>query len=150
MASLGKIRAALAERLAAIDGLRVSAHVASSISPPAAAILPGLGAETSTSRPAIEYDKAFRGGSHKLHFLVKLAVSAADDESAQEALDAYLDSEGALSIKAAVEAGLAPIEESGEILADYAQVPGVTHYGVLTWGGVEYFGADLHVEVLAR
>ncbi|MFW5415114.1 hypothetical protein J0910_00375 [Nocardiopsis sp. CNT-189] len=150
MASISRIRRVLAGRLDAIGGLRVSATVPGSITPPAAAILPGLGPESSTSRLAVEYDKSFRGGSHKMHFLVKLAVSAAHDESGQEVLDAYLDSEGALSVKAAVESGLEALVHEGDVVAEYAQVPGVSHYGVISWGGVEYFGADLLVEVLAR
>ncbi|GAA1766162.1 hypothetical protein [Streptomonospora arabica] len=150
MASVSAVRQVLAARLATIDGLRVNEYVAGSITPPAAAILPGLGSETSTGRPAIEYDKAFGRGAHKMHFLVKVAVSTAHNEASQAELDAYLDSDGAKSLKEAIEADMDALELDDEHVADYANVPGVVHYGIIQWGNVDYLGADVHVEVLAR
>lgn len=148
MASVVAVRSVLATRLETIAGLRVREYVPGEISPPTATILPGVGSD-SPGRAAIDYDQAF-GGAALLNFLVKVAVSAVHDESGQAALDAYLASEGELSIKAAVEADMADLALDGRTVADYAQVPAVVHYGLIDWGGVTYLGADLHVEVLAR
>lgn len=152
MASILAIRQALAARLETIDGLRVHPYVIGSISPPAAAIVPGLGSETSTSRPAIDYDKSFRGAV-MMNFMVKVAVSATADEAAQKHLDAYLDVGTDLSLKDALEADMEPLyadDSDGDLIADSVLVKGVAHYGMIDWAGVSYLGADLHIEVMAR
>lgn len=152
MASILAIRQGLAVRLETIDGLRVHEYVPGSVSPPAAAIVPGLGSETSTSRPAIDYDKSFRGAV-MMNFMVKVAVASAADEAAQQRLDAYLDTGTALSLKDALEADMEPLfadDSDGDLIADSVQVKGVAHYGMIEWAGVPYLGADLHVEVMAR
>lgn len=150
MASILAVRDGLAARLETIEGLRVHEYVSGSVSPPAVTIVPGLGSETSTGRPAIDYDKSF-GGSCLMNFMVKIAVSATADDAAQQRLDAYLDTRTDLSVKDALEADMEPIRDSeGGIIADSVQVTGVAHYGMIEWAGVSYLGADLHVEVQAR
>ncbi|TQN30612.1 hypothetical protein FHX37_0494 [Haloactinospora alba] len=150
MASVSAVRQVLAARLETIQGLRVREHVSGEISPPAAAILPGIGTETSTGRPAIEYDKSFGRTAHKFNFLIKVAVSTSHNEAGQAALDSYLASEGENSIKESIERRMDALELDGDHIADYALVPGVVHYGLIQWGGVDYLGADVHVEVQAR
>jgi hypothetical protein len=149
MASILAVRQGLVERLETIDGLRVHQYVTGTVSPPAATIVPGLGSETSTSRPAIEYDKSF-GGSVLMNFMVKVAVSPTADDAGQARLDTYLDTRSDTSIKDALEADMDPIEQDGDIIADSVLVTGVAHYGMIEWGGIPYLGADLHVEVQAR
>lgn len=150
MASILAVRQGLVARLETIEGLRVHQYVTGTVSPPAAALIPGLGSETSTSRPAIDYDKSF-GGSVLMNFMVKVAVSATADDAAQARLDAYLDTRTDVSLKDALEAGMDPIlDEDGGIVADFVLVKGVAYYGMVDWGGVTYLGADLHVEVQAR
>jgi hypothetical protein len=150
MASVSKVRRVLAARLETIPDLRVREWVSGEVSPPAATLLPGIGAETSTSRPAIEYDKSFGRTAHKLIFLAKVVVSTSHSESSQALLDEYLGTDGPRSVKEAVEAGMEPLELDDDHIADYALLPSVVHYGLVTWGGVEYLGADFLVEVLAR
>lgn len=149
MASVSKVRAVLAQRLETVEGLRVHRFTSGSISPPAAAILPGIGAENSTVRPAIDYDKSFGRGMHMLNFLVRVAVSSAHSEAGQDALDAYLDTEGEKSIKEAIEAGMDALVIDDEQVGAQAHLRSVIHYGLLEWGGVDYLGATFHVEVRA-
>ena len=146
MASLTEVRAALAARLAVIDGLRVPDLVPPEISPPAAVIVPGV----DRLHPAIVYDKAMCGGAHTMHFLVKILVSTAHDVSAQRLLDGYLASAGDTSVKAAIEDDMTELTVGDEVVADYAQATEVLHYGLTDWAGVTYLGADMHVEVLTR
>jgi len=145
MASLRVVRKALAARVRTIEGLRVRDQVPGEVSPPAVVIVPGVG-----KAPPIDYDKAFAGGSHAMNFAVKILVGAAHDLSAQDALDAYLDPDGARSVKAAIEADMAELVHDGDVVADYAQVRACTHYGFIDWAGVTYLGAEMHCEVLAR
>lgn len=150
MTSILAVRDGLAARLETIEGLRVHEYVSGSVSPPAATFVPGLGSETSTSRPAIDYDKSF-GGSVLMNFMVKVAVSAVADDAAQARLDAYLDTRSDVSVKDALEADMDPIlDEDGGIIADSVLVKSVAHYGMIEWAGVSYLGADLHIEVQAR
>lgn len=155
MASILAVRQALAARLETVEGLRVLPYVEGSISPPAATIVPGIGSETSTSRPAIDYDKSFRGAV-LMNFLVKIAVSSVADDAAQRKLDAYLDVGTDVSVKDALEAGMEPIyaeeydDADAPVVADSVLVKGVSHYGMVEWAGTSYLGADLHVEVMAR
>ncbi|WP_304452905.1 hypothetical protein [Nocardiopsis sp. YSL2] len=149
MADVSAVRSVLADRLATITGLRVQEYTEGSVSPPTATLLVGLGPDTSMSRPAIDYDKSYRGAA-MLNFLVKVAVSATLSDVSQRELDAYLAKDGPKSIKAAIEADSEPLEVDDELVADYALVPAVTHYGFIQWGGVDYLGADFHVGVLTR
>jgi len=146
MASLTAVRAALADRLDAVDGLRVPGWVPAEISPPAVILVPGV----DRARSAIVYDKSMVGGSHTMNFLAKVLVSTAHDLSAQRLLDVYLDSDGVSSVKAALEDDMTELVHDDEVVADYVQVPAVLHYGLTDWAGVTYLGADLHVEVLTR
>lgn len=149
MAAVAAVREVLADRLTTIAGLRVREYVPGDVTPPSAAILVGLGAETSMTRPAIDYDKSYRGAA-MLNFLVKVAVSATIDDVSQAALDPYLAGAGPKSIKAAIEADMDTLVADDVLVADYAQVPAVIHYGLIQWAGVDYLGADFHVEVLTR
>lgn len=137
MASVAAIRAALAARLETISPLHVYATVPGSPTVPAAVVGPESGT-------FLTYDVAFSRGADDLAFVVLVLASRADDRSGQITLDDYLAGEGPLSIKAAIEAD--------PTLGGTAQDVSVTearNYGDTEFGGVNYFGCELVVEVAA-
>jgi hypothetical protein len=144
VSSLPEVRAGLADRLRTISGLRVLGYVPGSISPPVAVVIPGNPGESGRAADAIAYDSTMANGSHDYRFSIKVLVGTVVDESAQARLDEYVATEGIRSIKAAVEADM-----SLGGVASWARVSSVTHYGIVPWGGVDYLGADLRVEVTA-
>ncbi|MEV2277709.1 hypothetical protein AB0I72_19195 [Nocardiopsis sp. NPDC049922] len=142
-----KVRTVLANRLRTIEGLRVSERWTGSITPPAAVVIPGV--PSSGGVPAVRYDQAFRNGLVEMNFTVKVMVSTGHDDAAQAALDAYLADEDERSVKAAIDAGMTDLVLDGEVVASSARVSQVDHYGLVGWGGLDYLGADLRVEVKA-
>jgi hypothetical protein len=147
MASLLKVRDGIATRIKTVPGLRVAegGHALDNITPPAAIVMPGD--NRTLTRPLIEYDQTM-GGSARIVFTVMLLVSRASDRAGQLAIDAYLDDSGDdsgddKSVKAAIEADLAPLVVDGEQVADYVEVTEASHYGFAEMGGVAYFGANL-------
>lgn len=134
--SVSGVRQAIAANLDNIDGLRVTAFAPDKVSVPAAAV----------AVERIEYDLTFDGGFTGT-FRVRLYASKADDRSGQEKLDAYLDDQGALSVKAAIEANRDLDGAAGT--GGTCRVTAVENYGVYEVGGVEYVGADLLVTTWA-
>lgn len=137
MATVTELREGIAERLATITGLRVHDTVPDTVSPPAAVVRPDQGT-------FLTYDTTMGGESHDYLFVVTVLVAGGVDRAAQEAVDAYLATSGARSIHAALEAD----PELGGV-ADDAHVSSARNYGPVTFAGVDYFGADLLVQVKA-
>ena len=142
MASLLKIRKGIADRMKAVPGLRPTedGHALDQMTPPVAIVMPGD--NRTLTRPLIEYDQTM-GGSAKIVFTVMLLVSRASDRAGQLLLDAYLEDGGEKSVKAAIEADLAPLEVDGERVADFVEVTEASHYGFADMGGTSYFGGNL-------
>jgi hypothetical protein len=134
MASVSAIRDGLRARLATISGLRAYARLQGDIEVPGAVVVPSGGT----------YDSTMGRGSDDMVFEVRLAVSRADDRTAQELLDQYLAGAGAKSVKAAIEA-----DKTLGGVVDFARVAGWDDYGDVTVAGVQYFGTTLTVEVTA-
>lgn len=96
MASLADIRAALAAAVGnvAMD-LQVSAYMLAKPTPPCAQVVPD----------EMEYHQSFGSGAiENWGLLVQVMVAANSDQGSQQLLDQLLESSGALSIKAAIEA----------------------------------------------
>lgn len=128
-------RAGLKTRLDTISGLRVMAGLDMASVP---AVIVG--------EVAVDYDQTFNGASGKVHeftWTVRLYVSRADDRSAQDKLDAYLD--GASGIKAALEA-----DRTLGGAAETLRVTAMSGYGVYEVAGQAYLGAEFSVSVWAR
>lgn len=126
-------RDALKTQLETISGLRCHDTVPSDVMVPAAVVVP--------ADPFASYDVAM-GGVHDLLFTVALVVSKAWDRTAQDALDSYIDSTGAKSVFAALEAD----PTLGGVVAD-ATLRTAGNYGLITWGERQYLGCEFLVEV---
>ncbi|MFF8768495.1 hypothetical protein ACF07Q_28605 [Nocardiopsis dassonvillei] len=149
MVAVSAVRRALAARLETIPGLSVTGHFGSNVVTPAAVLTPGVPGAASTSRPAVDYQQSF-GGGHPMSFTVRVLVGLQDDESATKTLDAYLDSDGAHSVYAALEADQESlVDEDGEDIADFVTVPACLQYGPIEANGVLYLGAEWAVTVNA-
>lgn len=142
MASVTQIRQGIATRLATISGLRVHAFVVGDVAPPAAVVIPGDPGRKNAM--AIAYDATMGRGSDDFLFTVLLLVANKVERASQEALDTYLAGSGASSIKAAIEG-----EDSLGGVAHFTRVVGVRDYGVVSYGGQSYVGAEFMVEVTA-
>lgn len=142
MASSTDIRNGLKARLDTISGLRTHAFVVGDIAPPAAVIIPGDPSRKGVF--AIDFDATMGRGSDDYIFTVLLLVSNKVERVSQEALDAYLEGSGATSVKAAIEG-----EKTLGGVCHFANVVGVRDYGLVTYGGQTYVGAEFIVEVCA-
>ena len=131
MADVAAVREQIAAALGTISGLRVHADGLwpDTVNPPAACIKP------TTNAPAVlDWSTLYE------RFEVVLVVRGGGPyESAQKALDVYLASTGALSVQAALQAGL------GTALNNLSR----REYGVFEIGGVLLAGAAWDLEVIA-
>jgi hypothetical protein len=95
MASMSAIKAGVKARLDTIDGLVAFDHIPSQLTAPRSAAV---------RREVTSYDSTMGRGSDDVTLIVEVYVSIAQGwEAAQDALDAYLATTGAASIKAAIE-----------------------------------------------
>lgn len=136
MATLKQIRGGLKDRLATVQVdtqnlLRAYDYVPGQVEPPAALVRP----ET------LLYDTSQAALTHDPTFVILVLVSVANDRAAQDKLDALIDP-GAGAILAAIDA--APTLGG---VASYAVVTFLRNYGLITYAGVEYLGAELVVQV---
>ncbi len=131
--SLVAVRDELAQRLAALDGLRVYPVPPDTLQQlPAAIIQPG--------QPLAEYGRTLAGGDVTYTFAVLLLAKSGDDDQAWQELAAYLASTGSDSVKAAVET------PTGASPADWFRVLRATEGGRVTYHKVNYWGATFHVQ----
>lgn len=129
------IRNALADALAAIPDLRVSAYIPSTPTPPQVAV----------GEWRVEYDETLGRGYDRWRFTLRLFVAAASDRVGQERLDSFCASSGSSSIKAAVEAD--PTLGGAVSAARVVRIgPAPT---VFTAGAQEFLGTDIEIEVIA-
>jgi hypothetical protein len=132
------MRDAMKTALETIPGFRGYDTAPGSVNPPCGVVLLG--------DPAVVYDEVFGDsalgtGADQLRFQILVLVANTSDRTAQDNLDGYLAGSGANSVKAAVEGNL------GGIVLD-CSVTQAGKPGVYTYGGVEYFGSTLQVEVM--
>ena len=143
MASLSALRAGIATRLQTISGLRVLSYVGGDIVPPAAVVIPGVRGRKNSL--LVDYDATMGRGSDDWQFTVLLMVANKVERVSQVALDAYCDGSGSSSVKAAIEA-------DGTLggIASFTNVRGVRDYGIVSYGGQQYVGAEFMVEVCTQ
>ena len=96
MSDLRDIRLALADNLALIPSVNVSAYIQAN------PVLPVIWVRPS-SEPGIVYHRAMQDGVEDWTMLVQAYVGTNVDRGAQEQLDKLLASSGASSVKAAIE-----------------------------------------------
>jgi len=131
--NIGNVREGLRARLATIAGLRTFAEIPESIPVPCAIV--GTPSE-------ILFDATLARTNDQATFPVRIMVARANDRSSQKALDVYLQSTGASSVKAVIEA-----ESSLGGAANTVKVDRVSGIGVYTISGVDYLGAEFSVRV---
>jgi len=133
--SLSDIRSKLETALSAL-GISYSGHIPSVVNPPM--VICGL-----QPNNAVSYDTTFQNASLIYHFYAEVVVNkGATLESAQDELDDYLLPAGTTSIKAALES-----ITWGASTADCCRVTGVNNYGPVTYGGSEFLGARLTLDI---
>lgn len=132
MASLSVVRDALAVQIRT-TGIRAYPKTAGDISPPAAVIIPRR----------ILYAVTQEQTTNDLAFWVALAASSAVERAGQDLIDAFLDTSGPKSLKAAIEAD----PELGGVVDDTV-VEGMDQYGDIEIAGIQYWGARLMVSCM--
>jgi len=134
MGRLHDLRFALAERIGTVADMTVYPLIPDSPNVPCAWIEPG--------RPFVDYQDVFRGRSGLWHFDVTIITNRIDVESAQEALDEYLDPDGPFV------AGLQADDITDALSAltnNYVQVLTASRYGSYRVGGTNYLGVQINV-----
>lgn len=94
MSQVGDVRDGLVTNLSTIDGLNVAKWIGQSIQTPMAVV----------GWPSVNYDDAYGRGLDSWTVPVQVFVGLADNKSAVERLESYMDGSGATSVKAAIEA----------------------------------------------
>jgi len=135
---LTSLRVALAERIAPIFDFDVTPEVPDQVNPPCAWI------DVDRSKPA-DYTLAFGGRWAAWKFKVTVLASPTIIESAQDAIDQYLDPRGAL-----ITALHDDLDDALQTLANgNVQVLNAAAYSGYPMGDVTYMGAQLIVQVRA-
>lgn len=91
--SISQIRAALAQNMAAVPGLRVSSYIPDNPNPPIAVVSP----------PSIKYEQSFGRGLNQYDFQIVLLATRADERTGQDLIDGYCEPTGSTSVRAAIE-----------------------------------------------
>lgn len=99
---------------------------------------------------AVNYDRAYGPhGMEQVDFEVTLVVSRSDDQASQVNLDKYIHGTGALSIKAAIEAGRTQYGGSAYVgVFDDCWVSKVDAYQYYVLGDTRFLGASLTLSVI--
>lgn len=148
MATLEAIRTALANVIsAAVTNANVSPVYVQQVNPPQIVI---------DVQPQVEVWATLEGAVDYL-LRVILIAGAGEDASAQALLDGWIDPNGPGSVVAAINQN-PRLTQAGQPTVSYTAVtrigvPGGAAsrggYGIVQWAGVDYFGTNILVEVLA-
>lgn len=137
MADISAIRAALANQISAVTGMRTLAEAKDQVQPPVAVILPG--------QPFVTYgitlDQCF---TVRLRILLIIS-DAPPNEKVQRALDAYLGAGAGVTNSSIANAVKADSSLGGAV--HFAEVLTVGGYNRIEYAGVDYFGARIEVEI---
>ena len=134
MATIAELRSGLATNLATISGLRTASTIPENVNPPFAII----------GFDSTEFDVTMGRGLDMFAFTVTVVVSRADGRNAQNLLDVYCAPTGTSSIKRAIE-----LDKSLGGKANDLRVTGLSNYGNLTIGELNYLAAEFAVTVYA-
>jgi hypothetical protein len=134
MAEISDIRAQIKVRLQTISGLEVFDYVPGAFSPPVAIV--GFPEE-------IDYHEAMGNGMTRITIPVRVLVANTLNEETTRALETYLDSSGANSVKAAIEGD----RDLGSTVSDCV-VMRMSGAGEIELGNVVYLGADWELLIL--
>lgn len=134
MTTLAAIKQGLANNLASITGLRTSSVLPEQVNPPVAII----------ALNSIDYDTTFRRGLDTYTFTITVIVGRADARVGQNTLDSYAAPTGTYSVKSAIE-----LDRSLGGVANDTRATGLSNYGNLTIGELNYLAAEWSVTVIA-
>jgi hypothetical protein len=137
VADISAIRAALANQITTVTGLRTLAEAKDQISPPVAVILPG----SPLAQYGITMDGAF---TVNLRVLVVIS-DAAPDEKVQRALDAYLGAGAGVTVSSIVNAIRQDPTLGGVV--HFAETMTTGNYARIEYAGLPYFGARIEVQI---
>lgn len=141
---LKKIRLEMARRLnAAMPDVQWNAYVVTG-SPPWGYIEPGGLSDT-----PITYDAAMLRGADWLAFSVVAVIAEIDQQAAQETLDAMIDPDGPLSVKAALELERPAPVTLGGLVSNLAVRSCTGYRRYVTEGRGPALGAEWEVRVFA-
>lgn len=132
MDSVTEIRDGLCVNAATISGLRTSAYIPATVSPPTFVV------GTFTQ----DFDQAMGRGLDVMVFTCHLYASKADDRSGQRTLDSYLIGTGTKSLKRALQTDKTLGGACRELRVESQQ-----GYGIYDVANTEYFGATFTVRV---
>lgn len=146
MTSMMEVKNGIKSRIETIPDFtgRVYSFIPGTQDPPSVTIVPGTFIPGDT-KAAITYGRTMGGSAGATSYIFTLAVvvstSQPDDRLADQ-LDGYLSPHGDTSIKQAVEGDITLGGISG-----YCFFREVIQYGALTWNSLNFFGAQIVVEV---
>lgn len=131
--TIATVRAALADAVDSITGIRCSAYMPDNVNPPQAVVWD----------TGIDYDIVMGRGADEFQFLVRVYVSRTAEMASQKLLDTLREPSGSSSLKTVVEAdsGLAAV-------VDYARVRSASPIELVTVGGVDYLTVEFTIEVV--
>jgi len=141
MGRMADLRWGIADRIRGYADIQVYAFIPDAMSVPCVFIEPG--------RPFLDYQAAFNGAGARWRFLVTVLTNRMDEESAQEALDFYLDPEGPIVAALHRDDPGPPHLDVLDRIAQVVQVVSASRYGSYKVGGTHYYGVQITVEVLA-
>lgn len=133
--NLSDVMTELADQLDTIAGLRVTAHPADEIQPPAAVV--GL-------PDTLTFDTAYRRGMDTMLLPVVVLVGKVSDRAARKKLASYCDGSGATSIKAVLEAGTYTAFDTESL-----EVKSVA-FDVIRLAAVDYLGATFTISIAGQ
>lgn len=133
-ATIAEIKAGLATRLATITGLRAYAYQPDQLNAPIAF----------ANLESITYNRAMRGGAVEHIYTVTVVVARATERTAESAVDAYTNYDGASSVRAAIEGDRTLGGKVSDLLVESAS-------GIQTVSAndAEYLSVDFSVRVYA-
>ena len=134
MPTFNELRQGLANRLATISGLRVSATIPDQPNPPQAVVFPNR----------VLYDISYGRGADEYEFVVLVILGRVSERTAQASLDAYCNPSGASSVKQAIQADTT----LGGKAMD-CRVTEMRGQSSLTIGDVTYLTAEFMVTIIA-
>jgi hypothetical protein len=135
MATVSELRSGIATTLAGITGLRTSAFVPDTISPPVAIVEPN----------SIKFDVSMGRGLDEFGFKVTVIVGRATDRTAQANIDAFCSSSGSTSIKQVLESNRTLGGKCNDL-----RVTGLNSYGSIQIADTPYLAAEFAVIVYAN
>jgi hypothetical protein len=135
MATVSELRSGIATTLANITGLRTSAFVPDTISPPIAIVEPN----------SIKFDISMGRGLDEFGFKVTVIVGRATDRTAQANIDAFCSSSGSSSIKQVLESNRTLGGKCNDL-----RVTGLNSYGSIQIADTPYLAAEFAVIVYAN